>query len=84
MNQTLEYLLLRNTLTLKNMPNLRAAQLERARENVAAGLELGLGAEESVRMAMEDFETPAEKLAAAELGWNAAWYINFIMSLLGR
>ena len=33
---------------------------------------LGLLPEESVKVAMEDLETPAEKLAAAKPGLNAA------------
>ena len=73
MNYQLEYIFLRNNLTLNNLPFLRTMQYKRAQGNVMAGLELGLSSEESVKMAMEDFKSPAERLAEKELMLNIAW-----------
>ena len=76
MNQRLEYIFLRNNLTLKNLPFLHAMQYSRAQENITAGLELGLSAEESVKMALEDFANPAERTAEQELKLNFAWLLT--------
>jgi hypothetical protein len=72
-NQMAEYLALRKFLSIKTLPLLQAAQIMRAQENIAAGLELGLTYDQSARMAAEDFATPAEKLAVAELADNVRW-----------
>ena len=73
MNQKLEYIFLRNNLTLNNLPFLRMMQMRRAQENVMAGLELGLSSEESIKMAMEDFRNPAELAVEKELNLNLIW-----------
>ncbi|MDR1476595.1 MAG: hypothetical protein LBI17_00510 [Rickettsiales bacterium] len=64
---------LRQFLSLQTLPVLRLIQLMRFKSNVEAGDELGFPHEESVRMAVEDFATPAEFFAIAELASGIAW-----------
>jgi hypothetical protein len=60
-------------LSLETLPILRVVQMNRMRDNIRAGIDLGIPAGEAYAMAAEDFATPAEKLAEACLIDGIAW-----------
>ncbi|MDR1071471.1 MAG: hypothetical protein LBL21_02420 [Rickettsiales bacterium] len=61
------------TLSLKTLPVLRGIQFARFRENVEAGLSIGLSREESWQLAIEDFRTSEEKAAELMLTDGLRW-----------
>jgi hypothetical protein len=74
--QKIQYQFLRSFLTHKNLPMLYAYLSGRMRENIGAGLDLGLSYEESYRMAAEDFFSLPAKMALVELENNDKWFMT--------